>query len=887
VNPTSLSLLQRLRTVAADAADWQRLHDLYLPLIRSWLRQITVNRIRAFRRERRRRPLAAGGPAGGRLPGAARKPQRRPGPAVGPRPRQARLRQAAGRGQTGLPAGDLGSIHPLRILGCTLYFLLAGRPPFQEEGLEDLLQAHCTREAKRLDALRGEVPAELAAVVARMMAKNPAQRYPEPAAVVQALAPFVGTTLKPLPPAAAALGDAGARAPNAATMGGKPEVQREDGPDTVVLPTPSRQRWWWSSTRQRGRQEVRAPAAEAASGGRQAAEADTPGPRHFFGRLLGAAGGLALLVVLALWAGTVFRVKTPQGILVVEVNESNAEVFVDGDRVTVTWGKDGKTAEVRLKPGTHKVQVKKDGFTAHGEEVELQDGACRILTARLVPAAGKQAAAADKDVPRKSPEKAREDQPKKEPIPPPAPPQAPVEPPKPPAIAPPSQERAEAGSYFSDPNALPSILVQKEAEGSGGWRQLLNRSRVYTSDRLVSLPGYASEVRLDSGVRLLLRGHLPEFSDPQQRWMDFLLESAVVLHKNTVFDEKTKKAIFDADLTLDRGRLYVSNHKEEGPARVRLRFGKAGGTVWDLTLDEPGTEIGVDLLKQYTPRENYLAGADPRMELYLIVLRGTASLRIDADHWSNLHGAPQPSVFVWDNKGSGTRGPGQEPRVPPFWSKAPPPGKEADAMVRALKELSRKMVDVKQPPSVALQEVLQDFEGVPNSLDNRLLAIYCYCGLDDVRRLIDTLGDENPQHYIERDAAIFTLRRWLSRDAANSNRLYDAKTRTGVLTATPKYRSGEAQTIVQLLHDFGDEAQQSPETYQALAEYLTSHQVAIAELAIWQLRRLGLGAVKLPRFNAAQPQALREKAADEVRKRIDDGKLPPPSSPPWPPLHQK
>jgi RNA polymerase sigma-70 factor (ECF subfamily) len=40
VNPTSLSLLERLRTAAAGASDWQRLHDLYLPLIRSWLRRV-------------------------------------------------------------------------------------------------------------------------------------------------------------------------------------------------------------------------------------------------------------------------------------------------------------------------------------------------------------------------------------------------------------------------------------------------------------------------------------------------------------------------------------------------------------------------------------------------------------------------------------------------------------------------------------------------------------------------------------------------------------------------------------------------------------------------------------------------------------------------------
>jgi RNA polymerase sigma-70 factor, ECF subfamily len=37
MNTTSLSLLDRLKGADAAAADWQRLKDVYLPLIRSWL----------------------------------------------------------------------------------------------------------------------------------------------------------------------------------------------------------------------------------------------------------------------------------------------------------------------------------------------------------------------------------------------------------------------------------------------------------------------------------------------------------------------------------------------------------------------------------------------------------------------------------------------------------------------------------------------------------------------------------------------------------------------------------------------------------------------------------------------------------------------------------
>lgn len=101
MHSTSLGLLDRLRHAKPAAAEWRRLHDIYLPLIRhwlarvpgfadeaedlaqevlvvlfrelpsferrrngsfrAWLRQITVNRTRDFSKLRRRQPLAVGG----------------------------------------------------------------------------------------------------------------------------------------------------------------------------------------------------------------------------------------------------------------------------------------------------------------------------------------------------------------------------------------------------------------------------------------------------------------------------------------------------------------------------------------------------------------------------------------------------------------------------------------------------------------------------------------------------------------------------------------------------------------------------------------------------------------------------------------------------------
>ena len=52
------------------------------------------------------------------------------------------------------------------------------------------LVAHQSREAIPLQRMRADIPKALSEVVARMMAKNPDERYPTPQAVIAALAPW-------------------------------------------------------------------------------------------------------------------------------------------------------------------------------------------------------------------------------------------------------------------------------------------------------------------------------------------------------------------------------------------------------------------------------------------------------------------------------------------------------------------------------------------------------------------------------------------------------------------------------------------------------------------------------------------------------------------------
>ncbi len=61
-------------------------------------------------------------------------------------------------------------------LGCTLYFLIAGRPPFPEGTISERLLKHQVEEPESLLKLRPDCPLSLVDICRRMMAKKPEQR---------------------------------------------------------------------------------------------------------------------------------------------------------------------------------------------------------------------------------------------------------------------------------------------------------------------------------------------------------------------------------------------------------------------------------------------------------------------------------------------------------------------------------------------------------------------------------------------------------------------------------------------------------------------------------------------------------------------------------------
>jgi serine/threonine protein kinase len=77
--------------------------------------------------------------------------------------------------------GDLYS------LGCTLYFMLTGQPPFADGTVLQKLLSHSSEEPPDPALLRPDLPEEVAAVINKLLAKLPSQRYQSPAELIAEL----------------------------------------------------------------------------------------------------------------------------------------------------------------------------------------------------------------------------------------------------------------------------------------------------------------------------------------------------------------------------------------------------------------------------------------------------------------------------------------------------------------------------------------------------------------------------------------------------------------------------------------------------------------------------------------------------------------------------
>ncbi len=421
---------------------------------------------------------------------------------------------------------------------------------------------------------------------------------------------------------------------------------------------------------------------------------------------------------------------------------------------------------------------------------------------------------------------------------------------------PPSNERKVLGRYRPF-ERTPSILVARK--DANDQERVVEGGDVNSADQLISLPGYISEIDFPKGGQLLLRGQIPEIALlPRMR---DLLESAVTLHADSEGD---------LDLTLHRGRIFLTNTREKGPLRARLRL--SSNEVWDLILTEPGTDVCVDLFRSYPGSFNW-KDEEPLIETVLLILKGNLTLKVDARVFHNMEPAPGLNFYIWNNK---LNSPGPE-KLPEdvagdkhnFWDKQPrlnglSRGRDLEGAPEGLSSL----MGVKKPGPALSEALASDSRG------KRLMAIYALGALDLLPKLIDVLGDGDEARDMERDTAVFVLRRWVTHGLETSKQLSVDFSQKG-------FTPNEAKAAVALLHDFPDDVARKAETFEYLLLPMNDrNRVALRELAWRQVQRLAtppaphIQPVKLPLFNAAWSEDQRRPALDDIRKLLRDGKLP-------------
>ncbi len=405
----------------------------------------------------------------------------------------------------------------------------------------------------------------------------------------------------------------------------------------------------------------------------------------------------------------------------------------------------------------------------------------------------------------------------------------------------PDEPRIEAGKSVG-PTA--SFIRRESAEKD--WQVVRENEAVRTGDLLLTGTRGSLE-SADGAVRLSAIGELAGLSSVP------VIETAIVLHepKNV-----------DLDFTLDRGRVELLNTKKEGAAHVRVRIGDRDAVV---SLTQPGDRLALEVYGRW-PRgvrfeKKPKPGTGPAIAVVALALKGEIDVK-GKNHHVTLKAPPGPALLYVHNLEDEMPSPRHLDSLPDWAKDGGRP--EETAKMQALAKRFR--------ATATSKSVHQAIEEILNSEDReeRQIGMYLLAATDDLPTMWKVMRDTRDLELW--DAGVVALRHWIGRCPGQDQKLYEG------LVEKAKLKPVHAETVLQMLHSFGDDQVAQPETYQMLIGYLQHELRPIRGLAYWHLQRLVPEGKKLG-YDPLASREEREKAVEEWRKLVPPGKLPPERKP--------
>ena len=163
-----------------------------------------------------------------------------------------------------------------------------------------------------------------------------------------------------------------------------------------------------------------------------------------------------------------------------------------------------------------------------------------------------------------------------------------------------------------------------------------------------------------------------------------------------------------------------------------------------------------------------------------------------------------------------------------------------------------------------IKEVLEEYV-VSEEPSNRRLAVILMGAWTTFRILAPPCA--RPKHTNIWENGVLALRHWIGRGPGQDQIIYKALIDSG------RYKRVQAETVLQLLHSYGDDELARPEIYQTLIDYLDHDLLGIRGLAYWHLSRL-VPAGRTLAYNPLGSKEEREAAIQKWRKLVPPGTVP-------------